>query len=145
MGPIVLAIDDDRSSQILMRAHLEDEQFCSQFVDKSNGIDALSYLNDIAQNSNQQIFPDIVLLDIHMPEMSGWGFLEEITPLLKSLGIKALIILLSATNTAEDVELAVKHTAVFDITTKPITNEYLDSLKNKTEPRKFFLDECKCA
>lgn len=145
MGPIVLAIDDDRSSQILLRAHLEDEQFCSLFIGKSNGFDALSFLKDLARQSNQQNLPDIILLDINMPEMTGWEFLEKINPTLNSLASKPLVILLSATNTAEDIELAIKNTAVFDITTKPITNEYLDSLKSKAELRKFFEEPCQCA
>ncbi|NKB35402.1 MAG: response regulator [Pseudomonadales bacterium] len=132
MGPIVLAIDDDRSSQILMRAHLEDVQFCSEFIGKSNGRDALSYLQDLIVAPSPNL-PDLILLDIHMPEMSGWEFLDAIAPIMEKYTPSPVIVLLSATNTVDDIERAKNHPAILDITTKPISNEYLNFLKQREE------------
>lgn len=123
MGPIVLAIDDDRSSQILLRAHLMDEQFCSDFIGISNGKDALSYLEQVIADNNTDILPNIILLDINMPEMSGWEVLENLKPILQKMSLPPVVILVSATNTAEDLEMAQNHPFVLDITTKPLSND----------------------
>jgi len=138
MGPIVLAIDDDRSSQILLRAHLEDEQFCSDFIGISNGKDALSYIQRAITGDTSDVLPNIILLDINMPEMTGWEFLEKFSLLMHQMAAVPSIILLSATNTAEDLKLAENHASVLDITTKPLSNDYLNRLKERAELQHFF-------
>jgi len=49
----------------------------------SNANDALSYLEQLASNSNEEEWPAVIIVDINMPEMTGWEFIEAFAKLPK--------------------------------------------------------------
>ena len=63
----VLVVDDDAPIRIMLRRMLEDEGY--DVVLAANGLEALSYC--------ERGLPDLVLLDIGMPDMDGYAFVEE--------------------------------------------------------------------
>ncbi len=64
----VLVVDDDHDIQLLLRLELEAEGYI--VVTADNGLEAL----DLVADSE----PDVVLLDIMMPELDGWGVLQRL-------------------------------------------------------------------
>ncbi len=138
MIPLVLAVDDDRSSHILLRAHLLDEKFCAHFVGQASGRDALEFLTTLPATEIPVDFPDVIFLDINMPEMDGWEFLDALTPVLQRHEKLPAIVMLSATNTDEAKEKAAAHPLVLSITTKPLRGEVLDFLRHYPTLKSFF-------
>lgn len=65
--PIILVVDDKASMRVLLEEYLTGQGY--QVVTSSNGHDAL----ELARRSR----PDVILLDIMMPQMDGYAFLEE--------------------------------------------------------------------
>ena len=70
--------------------------------------------------------PDIILLDIEMPIMDGWGFISEIDTLLPKINEKNIKIFISSSSIAnEDKEKADRNPHIEGYYTKPITLEGL--------------------
>ncbi len=67
--------------------------------------------------------PDVIFLDINMPEMDGWGFLDECT-LLK---IPIKVFMLSSSIDTSDFERAKEYSMVSDFISKPLTVEKLQT------------------
>ena len=65
----VLIVDDDVNLQVLLTTFLEDAGYTVHTA--ATGADALRHVRQAAE------LPDVLLLDIAMPVMTGWGFLRE--------------------------------------------------------------------
>ena len=78
----VLVVDDDESHRTLMCDLLNDMGYCTRGA--SNGREALDLL--------EEQMPQAVLLDLRMPVMSGWGFLEALKKLPRARGLPVIII-----------------------------------------------------
>ncbi len=64
----IMVVDDDRNIQLVLKYRLEKEGY--QVLLAGDGVDALEKVK--AEN------PDLIILDLTMPRMDGFGFLEEI-------------------------------------------------------------------
>jgi CheY-like chemotaxis protein len=80
----ILLVDDDLDDVDLFREALNEVDALVNFRSAKNGLEALELLH-----SPQIITPDLIFLDINMPEVDGWRCLAEIksTPLLKEIPV----------------------------------------------------------
>jgi CheY-like chemotaxis protein len=97
-------------------------------ISKNTGSEALDYLRSIKDESEH---PDLILLDINMPGMNGWEFLEEYERLDKRSQGKIVIIMLTTSDNIDDLERAKKWSFVSDYITKPLTKETMKEISNK--------------
>ncbi len=94
-----------------------------------SGEEALSYFND--HLDNEPALPDFILLDIQMPEMDGFEFLEYYKQLPKSVTEKALIAILSSTLDFGDIKKAEASPYVIKLLKKPLYPKELEDLLRK--------------
>ena len=73
----ILHVDDSIEDTILMQNAFEEVEFNHSVFNAQNGYEALEYLNK-ASFGNNKITPDLILLDINMPLMDGFEFLDNI-------------------------------------------------------------------
>lgn len=75
----VLIVDDDELSSYLTYRALKQSGMVDHIAVARNGKDALTYLGAVTAHAdtNADEFPDVILLDIHMPVMDGFDFLNE--------------------------------------------------------------------
>jgi len=115
--PAVLIVDDNEQNLELMQAYLEDLE-CEIRV-AGDGLEALA--------SVEKAEPDLVLLDIMMPRMSGFQVCAKLKGAPKTRDIP--IIMVTALNENADVERAVE-TGADDFLTKPVNKlELLSRVK----------------
>src|SRR5689334_13045899 len=89
----VLLIDDNAVSNTLHISILKDMGLTTNIVTVESGADALEYLRD---KVTEEDAPDIIFLDIRMPMMDGFGFLEAFKKLPAYIFNRAKVIMLSS-------------------------------------------------
>jgi CheY-like chemotaxis protein len=118
---IACIIDDDSINQFIIKRVIEDHNFTKKIIPFLNGREAIDYLSD---NINVlENLPDLIFIDINMPVMNGWDFLE----LFKNLKFpkKILIYLLSSSIDKTDFEKSKTFQEVTGYLLKPLKNEQL--------------------
>jgi CheY-like chemotaxis protein len=118
----VLLVDDDRIFNLLSSKVLEQMGIVNEIHIAVNGKEAIDLINDYFQGS--KTLPDIILLDLNMPIMDGFGFIEAFQKLKLSGKEGVKIVIVTSSQNPKDVERA-RAMGVFDYLTKPITQEAL--------------------
>ncbi len=122
-------VDDDEIFVFLTTRMLQQSKLVDLIKIFENGYDALVFLK---QNIGDiEALPDIILLDLSMPIMDGWQFLEEFVKINPVIGKKIIIYICSSSISPDDVTRAKSVSAVSDFIIKPMTKEKLvEMLKN---------------
>ena len=112
----VWVVDDDPIARLLIRKRLEKDTFCDEIAEYENGHEALeSFKNNAASK------PDLILLDLNMPVMDGWTFLDSLNE-NKSGKNQALppIAILTSSIDQEDRDQAESYTNIISFLKKPL-------------------------
>ena len=118
----VCLIDDDKVYQFTSKMILEATQLTSRITTFFNGQEAIEFFLDPA-NQQIDILPDVIFLDINMPIMNGWNFLEEFDKIFYTLPKKILIYVVSSSVDDSDMEKSKSFVSVADYVIKPINKE----------------------
>ena len=123
----VFIIDDDpihqRIAQIMISKHnLFDEYFSYTEAQK-----ALDFLKDY--NKNVETLPDIILLDLNMPVVDGWDFLENFETLIKEFKKTIRVFIVSSSVDEKDVLRSKSYATVKGFISKPLSPDIIRSLK----------------
>lgn len=131
----ILLVDDDTTSIFLQQHLLTDIcKYTGKIHVCHNGRMALNYIEnkgEFASNGTSYPRPDLILLDINMPIMNGFEFLDVYTELPQELRGKIVISLLTSSLNNRDKEKAKKYQEVSDFITKPLTRETLLNIIEK--------------
>lgn len=120
----LLVIDDDDINIFIIKKIVEKTGHHINMIAKSNGQQAIDFLKEtIAQNKP---VPQLVLIDINMPVMNGWEFIEA----YETLGItqKVDMYILSSSVYENDIERTKSYKAVKGFISKPLSMERLTEL-----------------
>lgn len=122
-------VDDDEVFVFLTKKAIEKTKLVDLIKVFENGLDALSFLED--NIGNVDALPEIILLDLSMPIMNGWQFLEEFAKINPVLGKSITIYICSSSISPDDLSRAKTISEVSDYIIKPISKDKLiDILKN---------------
>ncbi|WP_162126171.1 response regulator [Flavobacterium phycosphaerae] len=130
----IFCVDDDPITLMLCKKVIERVEFAKEILTAQNGEEAIQYFHDLAQNPNDASasYPKLTFLDLNMPVMNGWEFLEVyLQKGYQNLFPDAKFIVLSSTIDPDDVNQAKKYPIVVDFLSKPITKEMLEDLKTR--------------
>lgn len=119
-------IDDDDIFRFIVKNTIDEinpEMKINFFSDGEQGIDFLKQNLGAATN-----LPDIILLDVNMPFMDGWEFLNEYRSLQTELKKEINIYLLTSSKNPNDVDMAKKISELSGYLVKPISKEGIKNL-----------------
>ncbi|MBI1316011.1 response regulator [bacterium] len=119
----IMLIDDNPIDLFLNRNLLKREGMDGHFMEHSSGASALEYLVDYAQESDR--LPDLILLDIQMPVMDGFAFLEGLRDLRPRLACVPELFILSSTTNQDDIRALRADPLVRRILKKPLEVDLL--------------------
>jgi CheY-like chemotaxis protein len=122
----ILLVDDDKICSFLHSELLQEMDIARQVVTLSNGRLALQYVQQHCLIAPREpgVCPDLILLDLHMPVMDGFEFLQELTRLgLAALVRDSVVVLTTSDNAGDQWEADQLH--VKDYLVKPLTSESL--------------------
>ncbi|MEJ1221702.1 response regulator [Sediminicola sp. 1XM1-17] len=122
----ICIIDDDRIFVFGTRKIMKKIGFKGDLIVYNNGQDAVEGLTEMSQENKK--LPSLILLDLNMPIMNGWEFLEEYKkiPLGQKNGVTLYI--MSSSVDPIDCERAKSYTEVKNYILKPVTPQDLDKI-----------------
>jgi len=122
-------VDDDELFVYLTKMTIEETNLVDLIKVFRNGLEAITYLQENSNNPDQ--LPEVILLDLSMPVMDGWQFLEEYIQLKPTIGKKITIYIVSSSISPTDIAKAKSISEVTDYIIKPVTKEaFIDIIKN---------------
>lgn len=119
-------VDDDDVYQYIAKRTIESTGLISKICVFSNGLEAVQSLRS-AINAHT-VLPDMIMLDLTMPVLDGWGFLDDYLLMKKAIGKKIWIFVVSSSINPADVERARHIEEVTDYVVKPLTVEKFQDL-----------------
>jgi CheY-like chemotaxis protein len=118
----VLLVDDDNVFNFLSTKTIQQLGIANEIHTALNGKEALDLLNNYYTGSYST--PDVILLDLNMPVLDGFGFLEAFQRLNMPNKDKITVIIVTSSNDPRDVEQA-KRMGITHYLTKPLSEEKL--------------------
>lgn len=125
----IMLIDDNDIDNFISNHIVTKSGVADKVSLMSSAIDALQHLEKVKEDFEE--FPDVIFLDISMPVMDGFGFLNEVTKFPKVSAKRCYIVMLTSSNNKNDIERAKQYSVVQDYFVKPLKTEMLNSLLNR--------------
>ena len=120
----VMIIDDSEIDVLISRRLMELTHFASHVTITSTGEEAVDFLKNEVTNSAEA--PEVILLDMHLPGMSGFDFIRELKTLPAFILDKSKVVVLSAFQKQEEIDKLFENKFIVGQLDKPLTQ---DSLK----------------
>ncbi|AXT61954.1 response regulator [Aquimarina sp. AD10] len=121
-------IDDDSMYVNLVKRIVEAKNLCENLMVFKNGKDALNYFEVLLNNLDKKMIPEIIFLDLNMPIMDGWEFLDNFTKIKNKLEKTITLYIVSSSINPVDIEKAKSINTVKDYLIKPVTIEDLEAI-----------------
>ena len=119
----VVFIDDDKELVQVYNSMLAKKNLDDYFIYFDNARDGINYL----KNSEPDAFPDYILLDLYMPEMNGFDFLQFIDH-VRPLKDAVEIYVCTSSRRKDDRNRVMKYPFVSAYLEKPLSSDFLELL-----------------
>ena len=119
-------IDDDQVYQLVMRRTIEQSGAIDSVLQFFDGEEALNYFRE--KQDTPEGLPNLILLDINMPFMDGWQFLDEFVKIPFRDDYRRTIFIITSSSTSEDINKAKEYSVVSGYHVKPITKDKFEEI-----------------
>ena len=137
----VFCIDDDLITLALCEMVIKKSAFAQEVVSAKNGKEGLNYFSAFFSKANTSLPeepPQLIFLDLNMPVMNGWDFLEEYLMKYADRLPDTKVIIVSSTVNPEDFSRANRYDIVIDFINKPLTVEGMEELMENEMLQPYF-------
>ena len=125
-----LIIDDDEINNFICIKNMKDSNFAEHATYCLRGLEGLDELTDAATNRPEDL-PDVIFLDINMPLMNAWEFLDEYKNIQDKFNNPVKLFILSSSVYRKDIEKSSHYEMVTDYIIKPLSKESLKKIQEK--------------
>ena len=125
----ICIIDDDPIFVFGSKILLRNNSFASDYLVCQNGKEALDVITPLIESEEK--LPEVIFLDLNMPIMDGWEFLDEFGKISREREIR--IYILSSSVDSRDIERAKKYDMVNGFIAKPLTDVKIKELAQEIE------------
>lgn len=127
----ILLVDDCQATNFIHRLVIDNYGCAETVVECRDGAQALDYLRSGVDKHPQ---PELILLDINMPVMNGWEFLEAYENLPSKQKAGVVVVMLTTSQNPDDRSKAEERGLVSEFTLKPLDEEKLEAVLKKYYP-----------
>lgn len=123
----IMLVDDNKIDNFFHERVIKKNNAAKNIITKESGQEALDYIThgvDVLQ-------PELIFLDINMPGMNGWEFLEHYKQLPASLQTAMIVVMLTTSENPDDKARAATQGILSDFKSKPLTKEMLEEVIEK--------------
>ena len=122
-------IDDDNTYVKLISKLIEIKNLCKKLLVFKNGEEAFNYFDKLStKDQSSKEIPELIFLDLNMPIMNGWEFLDKFKGLDKKLEENFKLYIVSSSINPLDKERAKEYELVSDFISKPIHAKRLEEV-----------------
>lgn len=122
----IMVIDDNAHDNFFHERVIRKGGYSENVVVRESALEALEYLQEHKEEA--YVRPTIIFLDINMPRMNGWEFLEEYERLKDDLKGEYVIVMLTTSDNPDDIERVDEIQTVSGFKTKPLTPGHLENV-----------------
>ncbi|WP_209401614.1 response regulator [Pseudozobellia sp. WGM2] len=122
-------IDDDPIFVYSTKRIMKDLNFSENIIVYTNGQDAIDGLKEMITNGDKM--PPVIFLDLNMPIMNGWDFLEDFVQIPHNNREEVLIYIISSSIDPRDLEQIKRYEVVNNYILKPVVREDLHTVLSK--------------
>lgn len=129
----LLCIDDDKTTLMLIKMVTEKASFAKDVITALNGREGLEYYHNLLKEpqDKREDYPQLIFLDLNMPVMNGWEFLDEFVENIYPQFPDTKVVILSSSANPVDKERAKQYPIIIGYISKPITADLLKMLVKK--------------
>ena len=121
-------IDDDNMYVKLIKRVISIKKLCDNLLVFNDGKQSIDYFESVLSDLEKEKVPEIIFLDLNMPVMDGWEFIERFTKIKNKLGKKITLYIVSSSINPEDLKRAKALSEVEDYLIKPINISELEAI-----------------
>lgn len=126
-----IIVDDSKVDRFLSAAVIKSYAFAEKVESFSCVSDGLSYLKTLDMSSSS--FPLVIFLDLNMPELDGFDFLDGFLKMPESFRKQCHIIMVSSTTSKTDLDRVTKYSAIRRFYSKPLSIKMLSEINEILE------------
>ena len=121
-------IDDDSIYVNLIKKIIETKKLCDNLLIFNDGKDGIDYFEALLQNLDDKNIPEVILLDLNMPVMDGWEFIERFTAIRNKFEKRITLYVVSSSINKSDVDKAKSLSSVKNYLVKPVDIDELEAV-----------------
>jgi CheY-like chemotaxis protein len=131
----ILCIDDDPVTIMFCTGIIKRNSFAAEVVSALSSKKAIEYYASLQKSSieDKEDYPELIFLDLNMPIMNGWEFLDEFVKTYFSDFPKTKVAILTSSIDPKDEERAADYSIAISFLSKPLTAKMLNELKTMLE------------
>ncbi|HOY15565.1 MAG TPA: response regulator [Saprospiraceae bacterium] len=132
----IMLVDDSESDNYIHAKKIAKADVTNDIIVKYSGFEALEYLCTADDDDNYPR-PELIFLDINMPGMNGWEFMEAYDEIDEKMKANVVITMLTTSIADTDKEIALKRSGINAYENKPLTEKKLWNVLEKFFPDRF--------